>query len=172
MLEIGGGIGALGIELLEAGAEHVVNVELSPGYETVARGLLAERGLVGRVDRLLGDVVSAPGLALEADVVVLHRVVCCYPDAAALIGAAADRAKRELVLSFPRDAWWNRLGFRMLDLALGVWSHGFRTFVRPSEEVLRSALERGLSTALDEQGVIWRVAALERGAAHAVASKA
>jgi magnesium-protoporphyrin O-methyltransferase len=160
VLEIGGGIGALGIELLEAGAERVTNVELSTGYESTARRLLAERRLVGRVDRLLGDLVANPELAPPADVVVLHRVVCCYPDADGLVGAAADHAREQIALSFPRDTWWNRVGFRTLDLALTIASRGFRTFVRPVESVLGAARERGFETALDEQGLVWRVAAL------------
>lgn len=164
VLEVGGGIGALGIELLEAGAERVVNIELSTGYEDVARELLGARGLLGRVDRLLGDVVSAPDLAAEADVVVLHRVVCCYPDAGALVGAAAERTRRTLVLSFPRDVWWNRAGFRALDLGLAVWSRGFRTFVRPAEAVLGAAVERGLVPESDQHGLVWRVVALDRPA--------
>ena len=160
VLEIGGGIGALGLELLEAGAEHVTNVELSTGYEATARRLLEERGLVGRVDRLLGDLVATPELAPPADVVVLHRVVCCYPDADGLVGAAAEHAREELVLSFPRDTWWNRVGFRALDLALAITSRGFRTFIRPVDAVLGAARARGFEQALDEHGLVWRVAAL------------
>ena len=38
-----------------------------------------------------------------------NRVVCCYPDYDALVGAAAERTERTLVLTFPRDAWWTRL---------------------------------------------------------------
>ena len=36
-----------------------------------------------------------------ADVVVLHRVVCCYPDYQRLLGAAASHAGRLLVFSHP-----------------------------------------------------------------------
>ena len=164
VLEVGGGIGALGIELLEAGAGRVVNVELSTGYERTARRLLEERRLLGRVERLLGDIATVPDLVPDADVVVLHRVVCCYPDVDALVGAAAERAGRDLVLSFPRDSWWSRLGFRALDGVLGIFSGGFRTFVRPAEVVLRSARERGFLTQLDESATVWRLAALTRPA--------
>jgi magnesium-protoporphyrin O-methyltransferase len=172
VLEVGGGIGALGVELLDAGAERVVNVELSPGYERTARGLLERRGLLGRVDRLLGDVATTPELARGADVVVLHRVVCCYPDADSLVDAAASRAGRRLVLSFPRDAWWNRVGFRAVDRVLSPFSGGFRTFVRPAEDVLHAALARGFASELDVSGVVWRLAALRHADAGAVASVA
>ena len=37
-----------------------------------------------------------------ADVVVMNRVICCYPDMPKLAGAAADRAKGTLVMSFPQ----------------------------------------------------------------------
>ena len=40
-----------------------------------------------------------------ADVVVMNRVICCYPDMPKLAGATADRAKRTLVMSFPNRRW-------------------------------------------------------------------
>jgi hypothetical protein len=36
-----------------------------------------------------------------ADLVILHRVVCCYPDYERLLTAAADHARRALVFSYP-----------------------------------------------------------------------
>ena len=95
---MGGGIGALGIELLEAGAERVVNVELSTGYEGTARRSLEQRDFLGRAERLLGDIATTPDLVPAADVVVLHRVVCCYPDADALVerGGRAPRPRAQL----------------------------------------------------------------------------
>src|SRR5580765_4849126 len=70
VLEVGGGVGAVEIELLEAGAAGAVNVELSDGYEAEAGRLLDERGLAGRVERRLGDFVE--GEFERADLVVLH----------------------------------------------------------------------------------------------------
>ena len=63
VLEIGGGVGAIQLELLEAGAERATNLELSPEYEDAARELVHERGLDDRVERRLGDLVEAPELA-------------------------------------------------------------------------------------------------------------
>src|SRR2546430_5669425 len=51
VLDVGGGIGAIELELLAAGAERATNVELSGGYEEAASALLSERGLSDRVDR-------------------------------------------------------------------------------------------------------------------------
>src|SRR2546430_11496664 len=42
VLEVGGGIGAIQIELLKAGAARAVSVELTPTYEEEATALLRE----------------------------------------------------------------------------------------------------------------------------------
>src|SRR5690242_15766148 len=55
VLEVGGGIGALQIELLKAGAERAVSVELTPTYEEVAAELLEQNGLSDRVERRVAD---------------------------------------------------------------------------------------------------------------------
>src|SRR5712691_1151450 len=55
VLEVGGGVGAMQIELLRAGAERAVNVELSPAYEPEAEKLLRETGLEERVERHVLD---------------------------------------------------------------------------------------------------------------------
>ncbi len=102
VLEVGGGVGELQIELLKRGAERAVNLELSPAYDEEARRLLAEAGLGERVERRLHDIAVDPDAVEPADVVVLNRVVCCYPDYERLLGAAAARARRALVFSFPR----------------------------------------------------------------------
>ena len=162
VLEVGGGVGALALELVRAGAEHAANVELSPGYEEAARALARERGLEARVELLLLDFAASPDAVPAADEVVMHRVVCCYPDVDALVGAAADHARRHLVLSFPRDAWWTRFGFRLADLGLRVRGCDFRAYVRPADRVLAAARARGFRVALEHVGPVWQVAALER----------
>ena len=99
VLEPGGGVGAVAIELLKAGAAHSTVVELSVGYEEVAAELAREAGVVERMERHVGDF-AADGTE-PADVVVLHRVVCCYPDYAGLLGAAAEKARQTVVFTYP-----------------------------------------------------------------------
>jgi magnesium-protoporphyrin O-methyltransferase len=78
VLEIGGGVGELEIELLQAGAGRAQNLELSPAYEHQARTLAEQAGVQGRLDWRLHDLAEDPGAVAPADLVVLHRVVCCY----------------------------------------------------------------------------------------------
>src|SRR4051794_15028760 len=80
VLEIGGGVGEIQVELLKRGARRAVNLELSGAYEREARALLDEAGLADRVERRLGDIAVAPEAVERVDAGVLNRVVCCYPD--------------------------------------------------------------------------------------------
>jgi hypothetical protein len=60
-----------------------------------------EGGVQGRIDWRIHDLAQDPGTVAPADLVVLHRVVCCYPAYERLLGAAADHARRALVFSYP-----------------------------------------------------------------------
>jgi len=163
VLEIGGGVGALSVELVAAGAAHATVVELSSGYEEAARGLLAERGLERRVEHRRGDVVEAGDELGDADVVVLERVVCCYPDATALVGAVAARTRRRLVLSYPRPGAPARAFARVANLVLRLRRSDFRIAAHPRETIRAAALAHGLQPAGPESGgPVWRVAAFDR----------
>ena len=61
VLEIGGGIGDIQVELLRRGASRTTNLELSGAYEAEALRLLEERGMAERATRVLGvDSRSRP----------------------------------------------------------------------------------------------------------------
>ncbi|MGH3041740.1 MAG: methyltransferase domain-containing protein [Gaiellaceae bacterium] len=162
VLEIGGGVGAIQLELLKAGAARTTNLELSPEYEEVARELAREQGVEDRVERSLGDLVAEPVLAGEADAVVMHRVVCCYPDYDALVGAASERARQYLVMSFPRPRRLIRIAMGVVNLVARMLRWEYRTWVHPPRALVESAERRGLSLASESHDRIWQVAALER----------
>ena len=160
VLEIGGGIGTIEIELLEAGAERTTNVELAATYEDTARALLVERGLGERVDRRIGDFVADAGDIAAHDVVVMHRVVCCYPDVDALVGAAADRARRRLVLTYPQERAIVRVGFRVGNALLKLRGTTFRAYVHPVRRIEAAAQAHGLAPETRvRHGFLWESAA-------------
>ena len=161
ILDVGGGVGAIELELLAAGAERATNVELSGGYEEAAAKLIAERGVEGRVERRVGDFVTAE-IELH-DVVVMHRVVCCYPDADALVGTAADHAQRLLLLTYPQDGPLLHLGFRAINLWLRLSRCGFRTYVHPVTLIDAVAEAHGLRLERRKPaGRLWESAAYRR----------
>ena len=164
VLEVGGGIGAIQIELLKAGASRAVSVELTPTYEAVAAELLREAGLADRVERRVMDFAQAGGEVEMADVVIMNRVICCYPDMPRLAGAAADHTGRVLVMSFPRASWWMRRGLGLANAMLWLARREFHIFVHPPSQIFETSERHGLAPVLDRRGILWTVAALRRSA--------
>ena len=162
VLEVGAGIGALHLELLRSGAARATVIELSPAYEPYAHELARDAGVAGRVERHVLDFAEEAHAVAPADVVVLNKVVCCYPDYGRLVGAAAEHAGRWLVLTFPRDVWWTHLGVAAGNLVERVRRQTFRAYVHPPRAVLTVAESHGLRRAGVHIGLIWQFAALER----------
>jgi hypothetical protein len=164
LLEVGGGAGTLQVELLRAGVAESVSVELTPTHERAATELLREAGLTDRVERRVFDFARGADQVAAADIVVLNRVVCCYPDMPLLVAAAADHARRLMVLSFPNARWWTRLTIAVGNLALRSTRRQFRVFAHSPSAILETAAARGLVATRSEPGFFWQVARLQRTA--------
>lgn len=163
VLEAGGGVGALQVELLEAGAASAVNVELVDGYEEAAAALLAERGLAARAERRVGDFAREEGTLPVADIVVMHRVLCCYPDAGALTAAACRHARERVALTIPRRTWWVRAGVSAANAWLRLRRIAFRAYVHRPESILGVAGEHGFAVERRTGSVgVWESVVLRR----------
>lgn len=106
LLDVGAGVGAVHISLLEAGAASAVDVDASSRYLAAARAEAERRGLVDRVDYRYGDLVELAADLPAAEVVTLDSVICCYPYLPALVEAAVRGRPRLVGLTYPRDVWW------------------------------------------------------------------
>jgi magnesium-protoporphyrin O-methyltransferase len=162
VLEIGGGVGEIHLELLRRGAERAVNLELSPAYDADAARLAAEAGVQGRVERRMHDIAVDPDAIAPADVVVLHRVVCCYPDYERLLGAAAAHARRLLVFSHPRRNLLSRLIVGVENLGFRLARREFRVFAHPPAAMVAALRERGLEPRFADRGFAWEAHGLSR----------
>ena len=165
VLEVGGGIGGLQIELLEAGARFATNVEIVDSYEASARALIDEHGLETRVERRIGDFAQDRDQAPAADIVIMHRVICCYPDADALMGAACARARDRVAITIPRDVWWVRLGFGAMNAWLHLRRIAFRGYVHRPARIILVANRHGFDAVQKQRGLLWESLVLQHHAA-------
>jgi hypothetical protein len=162
VLEIGGGVGAIEIELLRAGAARAVNVEMSPAYEPFVRELSHDAGLEERVELRVLDFAREAATVEPADVVVMHKVVCCYPDLEGLLGAGAERTEKYLALTYPQDRWFIRLGARTINLVMRALRREFRSYIHPPAKIIDLAIDRGLRPIFRHDGRLWQQVGLER----------
>ena len=162
ILEIGGGLGELHVELLRHGAARATNLEISTKYEPEAARLLEHSGMAPRVNRRFLDVAQAPDEVEPADVVVLHRVVCCYPDYERLLGAASGKARRLMVFSHPPRNLITRSMLWFDNTVRRLRGDTFRTFAHEPANLISVPLRSGLRDTYGWRGIGWCVVGLER----------
>jgi len=162
ILEVGGGVGQIHIALLEAGAAKATNVDLSGNWESEATALLREHGLERQVQRHVADFVDAADGIDPADVVVAHRVLCCYPDLTMMLGAVADHSRRVVVLTVPKDTWWIRAFLALSNGWLAVRRRQFRAFAHPIPDMVTFLADAGFRLVDDRSRPVWRTLVFER----------
>ena len=164
VLEIGGGIGEIQVELIKRGAAASMNLELSSAYETVAGRVAAESGTAHAMTRRVGiDLALHPDAVDVADVVILHRVVCCYPDATRLLSAAAGRARRAVVFTHPPRTLLSRFAVTSGNLLMRLQRRSYRGYVH-SPDAMVAVLERnGFEARYHQRAGSWRVVGAVHG---------
>ncbi|HUG00561.1 MAG TPA: methyltransferase domain-containing protein [Longimicrobiales bacterium] len=158
LLDVGGGIGVIGRELLrEERVSTVTMVEESSAYLAAARALAEEDRTTDRHTFVAGDFVGVAAGVGPADVVTLHRVVCCYPDYTALLDAAAASGARSALLSYPRDRWYVRAVLSTENLLCRVRGDPFRSYVHPEPGIRNRMKANGFRRVSDAATPFWRL---------------
>ncbi len=157
LLDIGGGVGVIQHELIEAGVGHVAQVDAAQAYLSVARAEAERRGYVERAAYLHGDFVALASEVEPADIVTLDRVICCYADFEALIAASASRARRTYGIVIPRNAWWVRLGNVGSNLVQRLRRGAFRSFIHPVDAIDAAIRRQGLTRRYSRRTLVWEV---------------
>lgn len=162
VLDVGGGIGVIDHELLREGAARSVLVDASRAYLAVARQLGRERNTLDRMEIVDGDFTAVADGIDAADIVTLHRVVCCYGDVDALVRLSAARARRVYGLVLPRDRWFIRAGIGALNVLGRLRRQRFRAYAHPNARVDELVAAEGLRPRAERWTAVWRVVVYER----------
>jgi magnesium-protoporphyrin O-methyltransferase len=162
LLDIGGGVGVIQLELLGAGMASSVDVDASRPFMDVAQAEAADHGYAGRTQYRHGDFVALAPEIEPADVVTLDRVICCYPDVHGLVGRSAERARRLYGLVYPVDRWPIRLMGTAMNFVTGLFGNAFKLHVHDSRLVDRLIRQAGLEKRYHHRGWLWQTAVYER----------
>jgi SAM-dependent methyltransferase len=165
LLDVGGGIGVVIGELADTRVASAAIVEASPAYLEVARREVGLKYGSRPIQFVLGDFAVIAGTLCDADVVTLDRVVCCYPDAEALLVAAAARTQQVLAFTYPRDRWYVRTMFAFGNFWLRLTGKKFRAFVHAPERMAALLEASGLVRATRRQTFMWMLDLYHRGSA-------
>lgn len=165
LLDIGAGVGAVHVSLLEAGAASAVDVDASREYLATARAEAERRGLSGRVEYRFGDVVELAGDLPAVDIVTMDSAICCYPYLEPMLAAATRSGPRLVGITYPRDVWW-MLGFmRIYNAWKWLRRSPVRYFIHRHRDLERSMAAAGYRNAHEGGIRPWRVLLYERSPA-------
>jgi len=158
LIDIGGGIGIIHHELLNDVASQATHVDASSAYVRLAKEEVSRRGHTDRVNFVHADFTEIANELPPADIVTLDRVVCCYPDFRKLLKTAADHSRKALALTYPRETWYMRFGFKAINFFQGLRRDPFRVFLHPVSE-MRSLLQReGFREVSIQRLSVWEIA--------------
>jgi magnesium-protoporphyrin O-methyltransferase len=155
VLDIGCGVGHLHQTLLEQGASTAVGIDLAPKMLSEAKDWADERGLSDRVNYLEGDFMTLDERIDNADICLLDKVVCCYPDAQGLVQKSLASTKRVYGLTYPRDRWFMRLGVGATACFLWLIRSDFRPYVHDPANIECWVSGGGFEKRFEDQTAAW-----------------
>jgi magnesium-protoporphyrin O-methyltransferase len=157
LVDVGAGVGAIHLALLEAGAASAIDVDASREYIAAARAEAERRGVVDRVTYRYGDFVELAAEVPPSDIVTLDSVICCYPYLPALTGAVLTVSPRLVGLTYPRDVWWMRAYMWLYNLVHALRRSPARYFAYRHSQ-LRSLMTAARYSEIHNGGIAaWRV---------------
>lgn len=163
VLEIGCGAGGVHQELLRRNiVTSAVGVDASSSYLAAANANATQLRLQDQVEYRHADFAQSAEKIPSATLVILDRVICCYPHLEALLGKAAQHTQQYLAISFPLDRWWVRFVHRMGDVFLKLVGSGYHPYVHAMDDILAVTAAAGLQPVQTDQRHIWKIIVFER----------
>jgi len=157
LLDIGGGVGAIQHELFANGVVSAVHVDASSAYVEAAKREAKRRKLGDKIEWHFGNFVDLAAELKPADIVTLDKVICCYDDMPSLVRKSAKLTKHFYGIVIPRDTWWLRIGFRVMDFFQGLFKNPYRAFVHPHEKIESIINRAGLKRIFERHNWVWAV---------------
>ena len=157
-LDIGGGIGAIQYGLIKAGASNGICIEASSAYLDVVKNEIIKNGLAEKVNFKHGDFTTVASDIDLSDIVTLDKVICCYDDMSDLVGLSSKLARKIYAVVYPREVWWTKLAFLMMNFYTRIKGSSFQTFIHPTQKVEEIIFGNGLKRNYYATTLIWQVA--------------
>lgn len=163
ILDIGCGAGAVHHELLRQGiGKTAVGIDASSAFIAAAQNNGQHLQLTQQLVYHQADFAQTAEQFDAADIVILDRVICCYPHLDKLFGQAAIHTKHYLVASFPLDNWWLKLPFQLIDSMLSLFRSGYHPYLHAHDRIEAIARQAGLKPMHKSRHWMWQLMVWEK----------
>ncbi len=159
LLEIGCGLGGLTFELLRLGVSKAQGVDLSQEMVRIAKDRASQMGYSARTAFEVGD--GAEAKLPSADVVVLDKVICCYPVLEPLLENSLSACSSLYGFSVPKDKGiWGlllRLFFSLEKVSLSLRGCKAYSYMHSTNAMNSLLLQHGFSLVVEKGAGSWLV---------------
>jgi magnesium-protoporphyrin O-methyltransferase len=162
LLDIGGGIGVLQHELIKKGINKTTDIDASPEYIAVAKGLMQENGNEDKMEFIYSDFNDCHKEVEKHDIVTLSRVVCCYPDAVELINNSAAKANQYYGIVYPSNGILADMVQACMNFIFYLKRNPFRVFMHDENLIEETIGKNGLKRIYYGSAFPWKIALYKR----------
>lgn len=166
LLDIGGGIGVIQLELLRKGIKSATSVEASTAYLKAAQDEAAREGVTDRITTIHGNFVALADQVPDADIVTLDRVICCFDEVEQLVSLSASKARWLYGVSYPVDSLFNKIEIVIENFFYKLHRNSFRAFIHPTrlvnEIINRTGLKQVYYATAFHFPNMWQIVLYER----------
>lgn len=162
LLDIGGGIGVIQIELLKKGVSQATDVDASQAYITAARQLAKQEDLDKKTRHIYADFIDCHKDIGGHDIVTLEKVVCCYPQVEDLIRHSTAKAGKYYGLVYPLDGAVAKAVNKMAHLYFKMTKNPFRTQIHSEKMMDKLIRQNGFQRIYYSMAFPWKIALYKR----------
>jgi len=162
ILDIGCGVGALHLTLLQEGAILATGIEAAEGMLEKAKEFSLSFGLQEKISYHLGDFVSLADTLPDAEITVMDKVVCCYENLDQLIETSTKKTKRMYGLTHPRNNILIGSMFRFQIAILKLFRFKFHPFWHDWDLMHKEINRQGFRLLYQKSTFVWNVAVFQR----------
>ncbi|HZY47387.1 MAG TPA: class I SAM-dependent methyltransferase, partial [Candidatus Bathyarchaeia archaeon] len=166
LLDLGCGTGFFALETLRKGMSSCVGLDLSTIAIQEANAYAKESGYGDRAKFEVADGATAQ--PPSSDIVVMDKVLCCYPDSTSLLKTATESARQLFGFVIPRDEGWMkpfmRCGAAIMNLVDKLRRSGFRFYLHPIHMIDEQLIEAGFRRTAKAESRVWLIFLYTRNA--------
>lgn len=160
-VDVGSGPGSIAIELLKAGVQKVLGIDLSPQMTKYAEKRLKEQGFSpSQFQFRIGNFLEFQSDE-KIDAVSVHRVMCCHPEATKIAEKCTELNPKVVANTIPRD--WKFLRLLLAPIGWIAEKKGsFRPYVHSQEQIDEIFKKKGYYLKERHRSMFWVTSIYEK----------
>lgn len=162
VLDIGGGVGALLMELQKQGIGMSYYVDISENYSAVFQHEVSNQSLSNSIHIHTGDFTEKHHLIPQTDIVALDKVLCCYQDFKHLLSLSLQKARRVIAYTVPDDVWWVRYIHQIETTLKRRFTKHLITYIHPVDKMESLVIAEGFRKVFQKKHTGWLTVVFNR----------